>query len=57
MKLPANWQPGDVNLEDKWDFLGLDTTRERRITGMGGMGGMGKYRRPDQMLLKGCEDK
>ena len=35
MKLPANWQPGDVNLEDKWDFLGLDTTREARAGYMG----------------------
>ena len=29
MELPANWQPGDqalpTNLEDKWDFLGIDT--------------------------------
>jgi len=31
LELPANWQPGDqtlpVNLEDKWDFLGLDQSK------------------------------
>ena len=41
LELPANWQPGDqtlpVNLEDKWDFLGLDTkqSEEERAGYMG----------------------
>ena len=33
LELPANWQPGDqtlpVNLEDKWNFLGLDTKQSK----------------------------
>ena len=41
LELPANWQPGDqalpVDLEDKRDFLGLDTkqSEEERAGYMG----------------------
>ena len=37
MELPANWQPGDQalpdNLEDKWDFLGLDIKQSEKERG------------------------
>ena len=38
MELPANWQPGDqalpTNLEDKWDFLGIDTNPSEEEKGV-----------------------
>ena len=37
MELPADWQPGNqalpANLEDKWDFLGLDTKQPEEERG------------------------
>ena len=37
MELPANWQPGDQalpdNLEDKWDFLGLNILQSEKERG------------------------
>ena len=37
VELPANWQPGDQalpdNLEDKWDFLGLNILQSEKERG------------------------